>query len=202
MAVALAGEGPTDLAIMRKLMAEAALDAGDVLWGEGRTTGKPGLLQRLRGYAAGARDGRAFFVLFDLDQDAPCASGRVQALGVAADPHLCLRIAVRAAEAWLIADRAALAEHLAAPVRRLGGDPDTLPDPKRTIIDACAHSRRKQIRNGIQPRPRAGRAEGPDYVDILADFVARTWSPERAAGVSDSLARSRRALARLRGLGG
>lgn len=202
MEVALAGEGPTDLAVMRRLLSEAQLEAGDVLWGAGRSTGKQGLLQRLQGYAAGALHGRAFFVMLDLDGDAPCPSALLAQLRAAAHPRLCLRVAVRAVESWLIADRDALAGHLAIDARRLEGDPEALADPKRRIVDACQHSRRAHIRKGLCPRPDSGRAEGPDYAEVLTAFACCAWSPERAAAASASLAQARQALGRLRsGLG-
>jgi hypothetical protein len=113
---------------------------------------------------------------------------------------MCFRFAVRAVEAWLIADRLALADQLHVAPERLPAEPDRVPDPKRCIIEAARRSRSQSVRSGLLPRPGSGRTEGPDYADSIETFARTAWDPARAARESDSLARCRRRLLLLRDL--
>jgi len=198
MGVRLAGEGAVDLAIMRRLLEEAGLPIGPVVWGEGRNTGKDRMTERLHCWAAGAAHGAAFFVLRDLDDDAPCAGALRAQLLPAAQPGLVLRIAVRAADSWLIADRERLAEALKVSPAALPADPDACADPKAAIIAAARKSRSSLVRNGVPPRPESGRKQGEDYAGTLIAFVREAWSPAEAALRSDSLRRAKAGLADLR----
>jgi len=198
MGVRLAGEGAVDLAIMRRLLEEAGLPIGPVVWGEGRNTGKDRMTERLPGWAAGATFGAAFFVLRDLDDDAPCAGALRAHLLPAAQPGLVLRIAVRAADSWLIADRERLAEALKVSPAALPAEPDACADPKAAIIAAARKSRSSLVRKGVPPRPESGRKQGEDYAETLIAFVREAWSPAEAALRSDSLRRAKAGLADLR----
>lgn len=198
MGVRLAGEGVVDLAIMRRLLVEAKLPLGPVFWGEGRNTGKDRMAERLRGWAAGAAHGAPFFVLRDLDHDAPCAGALRARLLPEPPAGLVLRIAVRAADGWLIADRERLAKALSAPVSALPADPDACADPKAAIIAAARKSRSSLVRKGVPPRPESGRRQGADYAETLIAFARETWSPAEAALRSDSLRRARERLTALR----
>ena len=55
-------------------------------------------------------------------------------------------------------------------------------------------SSRRERREAIVPRPGRGRTEGPNYSDVLAEFVASDWDVEAAASVAPSLARAIRCL--------
>lgn len=196
MQIAIAGEGVTDLAVMRRLVLEAGLAVGRIYWGEGRT-GKYGLDRNIAGWAAGARFGSPIFVLRDLDQDAPCASALRGRLCSDEPAAFVLRIATKAVEAWLIADRDRLAKALSVSPTHLPNDPDSCEDPKAAIIAAARKSKSAAIRRSLPPRPTSGRKEGDAYAATLIDFVGKQWRPMIASGASDSLARTRRALAKL-----
>lgn len=198
MGVRLAGEGAVDLAIMRRLLEEAGLPVGPVVWGEGRNTGKDGMAKRLRGWAAGAAHGPAFFVLRDLDRDERCAGALRAQILPSVSPRLVLRIAVRAADGWLIADRERLAGALSIAPASLPADPDGCSDPKAAIIAAARKSRSSLVRRGVPPRPESGRRQGEDYATTLIAFAREEWRPADAAHHSDSLRRARRSLADLR----
>lgn len=200
MPVDLAAEGPTDLAVMRRLLVEAGLDEGEVFWGEGRNTGKQGMTSRLQGWVAGAAVGRRIFVLRDLDHDAPCAGALRAALPPHDAPGLLLRVAVRQVEAWLIADRDRLAQALHVDPQRLPADPEAHPDPKQAIMEAAARSRSRAIKRGLPPRPGSGLRHGDDYAETLIGFARSTWSPRAAALRSDSLRRALLRLAEMRDL--
>lgn len=198
MRVAVATEGYLDLAVIRRLLQLAGLRMGDVLWGEGRHTGKGGLSLRLGSYRAAAEAGQPFFVLRDLDNDAPCAPALLRELKAETGGLFCLRIAVREAEAWLIADRENLARYLRLRPSALPDDPEAVADPKATLAAAARRSRSRAIREGFVGRPGSGRPEGPDYAEHIERFTRLHWQPEVAAERSDSLLRTLLRLAELR----
>jgi hypothetical protein len=76
-------------------------------------------------------------------------------------------------------------------------EPDAIADPKATIVDLARHSRRRELREDLVPRPGSGRSTGPIYAGRLAEFAERDWRPNRAAMSSDSLRRCLAALHRL-----
>lgn len=197
-ALAVATEGYLDLALIRRLLGATGLAMGEVLWGEGRQTGKGGLSLRLPRYAAASGRGAAVFVLRDLDDDAPCAPQLLRDLGVETGGDFCLRIAVREAEAWLMADREALERFLHLAPGALPADPEALADPKAALVAAARRSRSPGVRAGFTARPGAGRPEGPEFVERIERFTRLHWRPEVAANRADSLARTLIRLAELR----
>jgi hypothetical protein len=188
-------EGPTDRALLVRLLKHVGHEPGAIYI----ANGKAPLVEKLRGYNAAARYG-PWAVLVDLDRDHDCApAARRNWLPVVA-ANMSLRIPVRAAEAWLLADRARAAVLLGVPTSRIPADPDGLDDPKQTLVDLARTSRRRVIRDDLVPTPGSGRRVGAGYVSRIVEFVIdeECWRPEVAAGQSDSL---RRALEALRVLG-
>lgn len=197
MPVAIAGEGPLDLAVLRRLLGDAGLAVDREIWGTYGKGGKDGMTPRLPQWAAGATPGRAIVVLRDLDHDAPCAPMLRRRLLPEAPPGLLLRIAVRAAEAWLIADRDGLAGWLETSPRHLPDIPEDHPNPKRAVMDAAMRSASPLIRSGVPPGD-SGRRQGPDYNATLIGFVHGPWQPEAAALRCPSLHRTLMRIADLR----
>jgi hypothetical protein len=79
------------------------------------------------------------------------------------------------------------------------GPPETLPDPKRVLIELASRSRRREIREDMVPRLGSGRVVGPAYTSRLIEFVTDRrggWRPGIAARSADSLARCIRRLRR------
>ena len=117
-------------------------------------------------------------------------------------PHMHLRVAVHAIEAWLLAN----AEHLAAllhiPRARIPVLPDAEDDPKSTLVGLARRSRSPTIREDMVPRPGRGAKVGRGYAGRIIEFVAtahpHAWRPAVAAEHSDSLRRCLDALRRLR----
>lgn len=190
--IAGAVEGIVDEAVLIRLVGEAG---GLVHTIYGRN-GKPHLRRVLGGYNNAARFS-PWLVLVDLDHDAECAPPFVAALLPAPAPMMRLRVAVRAIEAWILADHEHLSDFLRVSTARLPPDPDAVPDPKRILVDLARHSRRRDIREDMVPRPGSGRAVGPAYASRLIEFAAAVWCPEVAAERSDSLRRCRDRIAEL-----
>ncbi|MCW5890390.1 MAG: hypothetical protein KIT14_07535 [bacterium] len=187
--VTLVVEGATDEAVARRLLREARLEAGPV-YGK---AGKQALDARLGSYNRAARFSH-WLVLRDLDEDAPCAPELSQALLPAPAPYMRLQVAVRAVEAWLIADGESLGTFLSVARAKVPDSPETLTDPKRELVELARRSRRRAVREAFVPAPGVSAAVGPGYSAALIEFASRQWRPRIAASRSESLARLRRYL--------
>ena len=100
----------------------------------------------------------------------------------------CFRLAVHAAESWLLADAANLAAFLGVSIARLPGDPDRLPDPKGTLVALACHSRKRIVREDMVPRRGSRTRVGPGYASRIMEFAGNDWQPKTAARNSASLA--------------
>lgn len=193
------GEGRSDDVVARRMILAAAALPGISYRRPLSGTGKQSLDMRLAGLNAGARYGNPVLVLRDLDRDAPCASTLIDRLLPNRHERLLLRICVRSAEAWFMADVASYADYCGLPLRLIPSAPELLDNPKRTVIDWAAAARTSRLAAHV----RASRLRGvPDW-RILgewhAEFAGTEWPPLRAAdsGRAPSLTR---ALDRLKSL--
>jgi hypothetical protein len=136
-----------DEAILRRILEYAGLSLGTV---HGRN-GKQPLLHSMAGYNNAARFA-PWIVLVDMDRDCDCAPPCVQQWLPSPSPNMCFRIAVRAVEAWLLADRERIARWLGVAVARVPENPDDLDDPKRELVNLARRSRRRDIARDLVPR--------------------------------------------------
>jgi hypothetical protein len=188
-------EGITDEAIVRRILAHVGLACGPV-YGK---RGKGYVLERLPSYNQAAHFA-PWLVVVDLNHAAPCAPDFVQ--DKLPDPAggMCFRLAVRAVEAWLLADAERLADFLSISFAKIPANPDAVADPKGALVDLARRSRSRAIREDIVPRPNSGSRLGPGYVGRIIEFVStphHQWRPDVAAGRSDSLRRCLEALTTL-----
>ena len=183
--ISAAVEGDVDEAVVRRLVAHAGGQTGDV-YGK---NGKPALRRRIDGYNNAARYA-PWVVLVDLDNDADCAPSIREEWVPAPAPNLCFRIAVREVEAWLMADVQTLARYLRVGLSRISADPETLERPKDAMVDLARRSRRNDIRKDMVPRQKSGRRVGPAYASRLIEYVRDHWQPDVAAERSESLQRA------------
>jgi len=149
--------------------------------------GKTHLLKSLPGYNAAAKFS-PWLVLVDLDHDANTASEAERIWLSDPSPLMCFNVAVPEIEAWLLADRARVAEFLGISPSQVPTDPEQLPDPKQTLIKLARGSRRRDIREGVAPRDGSGALVGPTYAADLRNFGATLWRPRVAGEVATSLA--------------
>jgi hypothetical protein len=112
-------------------------------------------------------------------------------------PSMLFRVAVREVEAWLLADRKGFAGFVGAPLNKLPLNPDSLDDPKQTLLGFVRRYGRREIKADMLPKPGTRSTVGLGYNQRLSRFVTEVWDPERATTCSDSLAR---AFKRLRNL--
>lgn len=185
-------EGALDEAVLRRLVE----DEGAVLHRLYGRKGKPHLKQYLTGFNQSARQ-FPWVVIMDLDQDFDCAPPLKDECLPDPARYMCFRIAVRTIETWLLADNQSIAQFLSVAASRIPSSPETLIDPKHTMIELAQHSRRREIREGMTPRSGSGRKIGPLYNSQLISFTQTHWKPEVAAGKSDSLRRCRERIREL-----
>lgn len=191
-------EGVLDEAVLRRLGEHTGICVGSV---HGKK-GKRYLQDKIANYNQAARFS-PWVVLVDLDGEFECAPSLRARWLPAPARHMCFRVAVRAVESWLLADRASIARFLGIGQRKVPSSVDDLDDPKQTLIDLARTSRRSAIREDMAPRRGSGRSVGPAYTSRMMEFVRaqgeRRWQPSLAAEVSPSLSRCIDALAQLRG---
>lgn len=146
-------EGDLDEALLRRILNYVGIALGTV---HGRK-GKPFLLRSVGGYNNAAQFA-PWVVLVDLDRDCDCAPPCTQRWLANPSAQMCFRVAVRAVEAWLLADRERMAQLLGLKVALLPEDPDNLDDPKRELVNLARRARRRAIRDDLVPRDGSGRA--------------------------------------------
>jgi hypothetical protein len=179
-------EGIVDEAVLGRLLQEAGGVLGDVFGKKG----KADLLQNLHRYNQAAQR-QPWVVLVDLDVDERCTPPFRARHLPAPGEFMCFRIAVRECEAWLLADAADLAEFLQVSASKIPRQPETVRDPKQTIVNLARKSRNPAMRKDMVPRPNSAATVGPGYNEQLRQFVLNHWRPRAAAERSDSLRRCR-----------
>jgi hypothetical protein len=183
-------EGTLDEVVVRKLLDTSALEPAAFY-----LESLPAFKTRLKAFNQAARH-MSWFALCDLDDD-DCAPGRVRDFLPDPAAGMCFRVAVRAVETWLLADRACIARYLGISGDLIDLDPERLPAPKSHLVSLARRSRSRAMREGLVPAVGDSRSVGAEYTLLMSEFVRERWSPERAAARSPSL---RRALVRLQTL--
>lgn len=193
--VILVTEGYTDEQVASRLLASCGLGVRLSVSGEG----KDAITRDIGKWKAAARY-RAVVVLRDLDEDASCAAELRAAIVGRAPPLLVFRIAVRAVETWLMADRAAFAAHFELEPKVLESDLEALANPRKHLLDLISRHAGRHIRERMLPAPGSRHRQGPLYATDLADFARQAWRPDRAARQDgpDSLVRAIRRLRELK----
>lgn len=144
--------------------------------------GRDALDRALAGYNAGARF-TPVLVLRDLD-NLPCAAAAVAARLPRRHGNCLLRIAVRSLDAWLMADRQAMASFAKVRVALVPDSPETLPRPKDVLLSILRQSKDREMRRvlGVD----AGVADWQVIGAWSAEFIRDHWEPERAARVGSA----------------
>lgn len=187
-------EDVTDAAIARTLIRVGGATPGI----ERVMGGKSKLIADLSKYNAAAAH-YPWLAIRDLDHDAVCAPTLRSQNLPRSNELMCFRIAVREAESWLMADREAFAGAIGVPLAHVPNQPETLEDPKLTIVNLARRSRKRAVKIGLVPEPEAGISIGPEYAAWIIEFAHTKWNPVRAAadGNAPSLSRALQAIERL-----
>lgn len=195
MSLIVAVEGSTDVPVVHKVV---KLAGWTLAFEPIVKAGKDSLDRDLRAYNDAAK-GSPWLVLRDMDHDAPCPGALVARLLPERAPLLCLRIAVRAVEAWLMADPETLALFLHVSDAHVPANPEGEADPKSTMVGLARRSTKPAILRDMLPHRGASRRVGPAYEARIMEYAQRYWRPEVARRKSSSLDRALGALERLRG---
>jgi hypothetical protein len=192
LSVSGAVEGIVDEAVVRVVLGHVGRYVGPIhVQG-----GKLKLLAKLRGFNEAARFS-PWLVLVDLNGDAPCAPPFVAATLPSPSSQMTFRVAVRQAEAWLLADRERIAKFLRVSRAIVPVDPEREYDAKVAMVNIARASRDRLVREDMVPAERSGRKTGPNYAGRLIEFATKDWRPEIAAERADSLDRCLQRLAAL-----
>lgn len=116
--------------------------------------------------------------------------------------RLALRLAVREAEAWALADHEGFAEFAQLSAAKLPPAPETLQNPKQVLLKLIERCKRRELREEMLPGKRDRSPVGLGYNIHLKDFVSHYWQAERAALRAPSLARAIPRIAALLERGG
>lgn len=147
------------------------------------------LRQNINGFNNAAK-GIPFLVGTDLDTY-ECPAALVQEwLTRSKHDNLLICVAVREAEAWVLADRENFARFLGIRAGLVPDQVETIPDPKRKLVDLARRARSRELREDLCPPPNSTRKVGPNYNPRLAAFVHRSWNPNTAKKNAASLARA------------
>lgn len=134
-------------------------------------------------------------VLTDLDQHA-CAPALIESWGLTHRPEqLLFRVAEREVEAWLLADTHGLSSFLGVPANKMPTAPESLPDPKGTLISIARRSKSHRLRQEMTPAAGSRVSIGPLYNEHLIRFVRDAWSVNDSLLAAPSLARAIHRLA-------
>lgn len=129
-------------------------------------------------------------MIADADQ-APCVVTQLNAwLPREASERLLLRLAVKEAEAWILADDVGFARFARINQAKFPRHPDDATDPKRILLGLVASGKSRELREEMLA-PRGSKAlVGLGYNLRLAEFVRDHWCIDRAIERSPSLARA------------
>lgn len=190
--VYLAAEDEPSLAVGHKLIAEAS---PLTVYREENAHGYGNLSKKVGNFQQMGNHGLPVLMIADLDSR-PCPPSMINAwLGIEPSPGFLFRICVREIEAWLLSHREAAAHFLHVRLEKIPSRPETLRDPKEKLIKIAQFSSQRKIRVGFMPI--GSSTIGPDYNQLLGDFIRDSWSPEIASKLSPSLARARAQIRRL-----
>ena len=192
----LATEDLLSEAVGIKLISE--VDENVIICNKFRKSGNGYLKSKLKNFCD-ISNRTPVLMITDLD-NATCAPSLIaQWLNGRKMPNQFLfRIAVREVESWLLADDEGMRHLLARGASNLPTNPDSLPDPKRSLL-ALASRAPRDVRDDLSIARGAIASQGIGYNARLGAFVRETWSPPRASERSASLFRARKRLRELLG---
>jgi len=126
-------------------------------------------------------------MIADADQ-APCASLQMK-LWSPEHPsdNFCMRLAVREAEAWVLADDMGFSNFAQVSKDIIPMSPESEVDPKRKLLSIVKRSKRRDLREEMLPTKGSMSVIGLGYNIHIVDFVRNHWNIKRACSRSPSL---------------
>lgn len=133
---------------------------------------------------------KSIFGLADLERHACAPALLKEKLGACPRANFVLRLSVRMSESWLMADQAEIARFLGISRAMVPDSPESLDNPKLSLVNLARGSRVRRIRDGVVPEAGSQRAVGIEYLRLLSEFAEEHWDPHRASLHSPSLAKA------------
>jgi hypothetical protein len=198
MIINLIAEGQTEEIIAARLLPFCGHELGTVYGRKGCAY----IRQKAAIFSHLATEQSGVLVLTDFrDANSICITAALQEYILNKQPKppetfLCC-FAVNELESWLLADREGLANFLGIAVSLVPLQPESEEFPKKTLLDLASTSRKRKIREGIAPRSGHHAAVGPDYMNLMSEFVFSLWNIESAMRYAPSLERCVRRLQEL-----
>ncbi len=137
-----------------------------------------------------AAKGTPFLIGTDLDQYECPAALTEEWLSQTKHENLLIMVAVREAEAWVLADKENFARFLGIRLAHIREDVEDIADPKQELIKLARTAKKKELREDLCPPLHSTRRVGPNYNSRLGAFVQTQWNPNTAKHRSPSLARA------------
>lgn len=126
----------------------------------------------------------------DADQ-APCVVTQRNAwLPPNASQRLSMRLAVKEAEAWVLADHIGFSKFAIVSKDLFPAKPEEVLDPKQALLAIVKKSKRRELRDEMLPGKGATSPVGLGYNIHMTEFVAEHWDIARAVDRAPSLARA------------
>ncbi|MDC6179643.1 hypothetical protein C2I33_11035 [Ralstonia solanacearum] len=129
-------------------------------------------------------------MLADADQ-APCVvEQRNSWMPAKPNKRFALRLAVREAEAWVLADHVGFSKFVGVSKDVISPRPEEVPDPKQALLSVVRKSKNRELREEMLPQKGARSPVGLGYNVHLVNFVEQHWDIDRAMARAPSLARA------------
>lgn len=126
----------------------------------------------------------------DADQAACVVTQRNAWLPRDVSQRLSMRLAVREAEAWVLADHIGFSKFAVLSKDLFPGNPEAEADPKQALLALVKKSKRRELRDEMLPGRGATSPVGLGYNVHMTDFVKNHWDVGRAVNRAPSLARA------------
>ena len=139
---------------------------------------------------------KPYLVLTDLDRIECPPSLYHSWLPNGPSPGMIFRIAVREAEAWLLAHREAMGIFFSISKTKIPLNVDEIDDPKQLLVNLARQSKKKIIKFGIPPKEGSTATIGKEYNSLMTEWIYKYWDPNIARTHSQSLHRTMVALDR------
>lgn len=176
-------EGLTDEAMAHRLAKASGHDLS-VCYGK---KGVGYIQKRIAGFNGLAKNMPILTLVDFMDTRMACPPDMVHAWLPHREQGMLLRAVVRELESWLLADRNGIAEYLKIPMSRVPENPESLSDPKATLIHLARKSRSSRIREGLVPAQGSSAIVGREYTSGIIHFIRESWNMNQARMNASSL---------------
>jgi len=177
-------EGSLDDALATKLIHSVGLIPGDSYGRKGYSYIK----DKVRAFNKSAKEEFYLLTMVDfMDSKLNCPPEVLMELLPHPSPNMVFRVVVRELESWLIADRKNLAKFLKIKLNQIPYNPESIDDPKRTLVNLARKSSNTKIRSALVPETGSSAQVGKLYGSVMADFIQKFWDLESAKRNAPSL---------------